>query len=116
MMVAVVALVVAVWAASAATVWAVLAAAAALGAAYGITQIARLADIRHVADPARLGFATSAYQALSYLGFALPYLLTLSHAHLGWSPVTGLCAVLTLAVASLLWLGVSGRWGQGARA
>jgi MFS family permease len=114
MVVAVVALIVAVWAASAMTTWAVFLAAAALGAAYGITQFAGLADIQHVADPARLGFATSSYQALSYLGFALPYLLTLSHAHLGWSAVTGLWAVLILAVASLLWLGVSGRWGQGA--
>jgi Major Facilitator Superfamily len=106
MMVAVAALVVAVWAASAATVWAVLVAAGALGVAYGITQFAGLADIQNAADPARLGFATSAYQALSYLGFAVPYLLTLGHAHLGWSPVAGLCTVLILAVASLLWLSV----------
>jgi MFS family permease len=116
MTVAVVALIVAVWAASALAVWAVLVAAGVLGAAYGITQFAGLADIQRVADPTRLGVATSAYQALSYLGFALPYLLTLSHAHFGWSPVTGLCAVLILAVASLLWLSVSGHQARAARA
>lgn len=104
MLVAVVGLVVAVWAASAATVCAVLVAAAVLGAAYGVTQFAGLADIQRVADPSRLGVATSAYQALSYLGFALPYLLTLGRTQLGWSPVTGLCLVSVLAVASLLWL------------
>ena len=111
MMVAVGALIVAAWAASAASVCAVLVAAAVLGAAYGVTQFAGLADIQHVAEPARLGVGTSAYQALSYLGFALPYLLTLGHARLGWSPVTGLCAVSILAVASLVWLSVSGRRG-----
>ena len=111
MMVAVGALIVAAWAASAASVCAVLVAAAVLGAAYGVTQFAGLADIQRVADPARLGVGTSAYQALSYLGFALPFLLTLGHARLGWSPVTGLCAVSILAVASLVWLSVSGRRG-----
>lgn len=104
MAVVVVALAVAVWAASAATVWAVLIAAVGLGAAYGIAQFAGLADIQAVADPARLGVASSTYQALSYLGFALPYLLTLGHSHVGWSPAGGLCAVLILAVASTAWL------------
>jgi MFS family permease len=112
MLIAVGALIVAVWAASAATVWAVLIAAAVLGAAYGVTQFAGLADIQRVAEPARLGVATSAYQALSYLGFAVPYLLTLGHAHLGWSPVTGLSVVSAVAVVSLLWLTVSGRRGR----
>jgi predicted MFS family arabinose efflux permease len=112
MLIAVGALLVAVWAASAATVWAVLIAAAVLGAAYGVTQFAGLADIQRVAEPARLGVATSAYQALSYLGFAVPYLLTLGHARLGWTPVTGLCVVSAAALASLLWLGVGGRRGR----
>jgi MFS family permease len=52
---------------------------AGLGAAYGMTQFAGLADIQHVAQPSRLGVATSAYQALSYLGFSLPFLLTVGH-------------------------------------
>lgn len=112
MLVAVGALLVAVWAASAATVWTVLIAAAVLGAAYGVTQFAGLADIQRVAAPARLGVATSAYQALSYLGFAVPYLLTLGHSRLGWSPETGLCVVSAAAVASLLWLSVGGRRGR----
>jgi MFS family permease len=107
MVVVVLALVVALWAASAATVWAVLLAAVGLGAAYGIAQFAGLDDIQRVAAPASLGVATSAYQALSYLGFALPYLLTLSRTGFGWSPATGLSAVLVLAVAALAWLAAS---------
>ncbi|WP_158090372.1 MFS transporter [Mycobacterium sp. IEC1808] len=116
MLIAVGALIVAVWAASASSVWAVLIAAAVLGAAYGVTQFAGLADIQRVAEPARLGVATSAYQALSYLGFAVPYLLTLGHAHLGWSAMTGLCVVTAAAFASLLWLSVGRRWGRRRRA
>ena len=115
MVVVVVALVVAVWAASAATVWAVFVAAAGLGAAYGIALFAGLADVQAIADPARLGVATSAFQAVSYLGFALPYLLTLSHSRLGWSPVTGLTAVLILAVVSAIWLGANGNRATGRR-
>jgi len=57
-----------------------------------MAQFAGLADVQHVADRSQLGFATSAYQALSYLGFALPYLLILCHAYFGWSPVAGLFA------------------------
>jgi hypothetical protein len=91
------------------TVCAVLVAATVLGAAYGVTQFAGLADIQRVAHPARLGVATSAYQALGYLGFAVPYLLTLGHVRLGWSPVTGLCVVSMAAIASLLWPSVGGR-------
>lgn len=41
---------------------------------------------------------------MSYLGFALPYLLTLGYLRAGWSPVEGLCVVLALGMASLLWL------------
>ncbi|OBI59608.1 MFS transporter [Mycobacterium sp. E796] len=116
MLIAVGALLVAVWAACASSVWAVLIAAAVLGAAYGVTQFAGLADIQRVAEPARLGVATSAYQALSYVGFAVPYLLTLGHAHLGWSAVTGLWVVTAAALASLLWLSVGRRWDRRRRA
>lgn len=109
MMTAVVALIVATWAAAASTVWSVLIAATALGAAYGVTQFAGLADIQHTAPPAQLGAATSAYQALSYLGFALPYVLTSLHNHWGWSPTQGLSVVVVLAVLATAWLAVANR-------
>lgn len=100
--VTVVALAVAVWAAAASTMGAVILAEIALGAAYGVTQFAGLANIQHIAPPALLGYATSAYQALAYIGFALPYLLSLAHAALGWSPTLGLTFVTALAVAATL--------------
>lgn len=55
MVVVVISLIGAARAASSGTVWATLAAAAALGAVYGITQFAGLADIQHVAERSRLG-------------------------------------------------------------
>lgn len=107
--VAVVALGSSVWAAAVSTIGAVLVAAVLLGAAYGVTQLAGLADIQQVAPPAHLGAATSAYQALSYLGFAVPYLLSLAHTGLGWSPTVGLAVVTGLAVVSTVVLSVGRR-------
>lgn len=59
-----------------------------LGAGYGITQFAGLAEIQHIADPRSLGTATAAYQILSYTGFAFPFVMALigSSGHL--SPPT----------------------------
>ncbi len=98
--VTVIALGVAVGAAAVSTTWAVIVAEIALGAAYGITQFAGLADIQQIAPPALLGYATSTYQALAYIGFAVPYLLALTHAGLGWSPTLGLTVVTAIAVAA----------------
>jgi hypothetical protein len=100
--VAIVALGIAAWAAAASTMGAVIVAEIALGAAYGVTRFAGLANVQHVAPPALLGYATSAYQALAYIGFAVPYLLSLTHVALGWSPALGLTVVTALATAAAL--------------
>jgi MFS family permease len=109
MVVVVVALLGATWAASTATVWAVFIAAGLLGIAYGAALYAGIADIQHAARPAQLGVATSSFQAISYLGFAFPYLLTLAHSRFGWSPANGLIAVTAVAVVCAAWLSVSTR-------
>ncbi|WP_328523084.1 MFS transporter [Kribbella sp. NBC_00359] len=100
----VVALSVAVWAAATATVLPVLTACIALGAAYGITQFAGLSDVQRVAHPARLGSATAAYQALCYVGFAVPYLLTISHTRFDWTALHALTITLVVATVAALWL------------
>jgi predicted MFS family arabinose efflux permease len=99
----------ATWAASAATVWAVFIAASLLGVAYGAALYAGIADIQHAALPAQLGVATSSFQAISYIGFAFPYLLTLAHSQLGWSPANGLTALTVVAVVCAIWLSISTR-------
>jgi MFS family permease len=109
MVLVVAALLGAIWAASAATVWAVFIAAGLLGVAYGAALYAGIADIQHAARPAQLGLATSWFQAISYLGFAFPYLLTLAHSRFGWSPATGLTAVTVVAVICAAWLSITTR-------
>jgi MFS family permease len=109
MVLVVAALLGAMWAASAATVWAVFIAAGLLGVAYGAALYAGIADIQHAARPAQLGLATSWFQAISYLGFAFPYLLTLAHSRFGWSPATGLTAVTVVAVICAAWLSITTR-------
>jgi predicted MFS family arabinose efflux permease len=109
MVVVIAALLGASWAASTATVWAVFIAAGLLGVAYGAALYAGIADIQHVARPAQLGVATSSFQAISYLGFAFPYLLTLAHSQLGWSPANGLTALTIVAVVCAIWLSMTTR-------
>lgn len=115
MFLTVAALMVGVWATAALSVCAVLVAALVLGAAYGITQFAGLAHVQQVARSTQLGAATSSYQALSYLGFAFPYLLALSQNHLGWSAAQGLSVVVVLAAATTIWLALVDRSGQQVR-
>ena len=94
----------AIWAVSASSVTMVIVAAVVMGVAYGVTQYAGLADIQQVAGHHQLGVATSAYQALSYVGFALPYALALSTATLGWRPQYGLTAAMAAVAVCALWL------------
>ncbi|PXX63193.1 putative MFS family arabinose efflux permease [Nocardia tenerifensis] len=94
----------AAWAAVAATPLLVLLACALLGVAYGVTQFTGLVEVQRVAPAHRLGTATAAYQVLSYLGFALPYLLSLAQTQLHATPTTLLLAVLGLAAALTAWL------------
>jgi hypothetical protein len=95
---------VAAWAATAGSAGIALLAEVVLGAAYGLTLLAGLSAVQRVADPAGLGAATATYQAICYLGFALPYLLTAAHQSWGWSPTLGLLVLLALSLAAAGWL------------
>jgi MFS family permease len=53
----------------------IVVAALLLGAGYGCAQVAGLAEVQRLAAPAELAGLTAVYQAISYLGFALPFLL-----------------------------------------
>jgi MFS family permease len=58
----------------------VVVAALLLGAGYGCAQVAGLAEVQRLAGPGELAGMTAFYQAISYLGFALPFLLaTVQH-------------------------------------
>jgi MFS family permease len=81
----------------------VVVAALVLGAAYGCCQVCGLQEVQRLARPERLAALTSAYQAVSYLGFAVPFPLAAA-GRLASPPVlllvvTGL-AVLTLGAVA----------------
>lgn len=71
----------------------------ALGAAYGYCQVCGLQEVQRLAPPHRLARLTAGYQALSYLGFALPYLLAAGQRW--WSPPALLLATAALAAVTL---------------
>jgi MFS family permease len=72
-----------------------------LGAGYGACQVCGLQEIARLARPeCRAGF-TSVYQAVSYLGFALPFILAALAGPR--SAATLLIAVAVLAAGTLIW-------------
>ena len=75
----------------------IIVAAVVLGAGYGACQVAGLLEVQRIADPAELAGLTAIYQAVSYLGFAAPFLLTLL------SPSIGLLIAAAIAALTLLW-------------
>ncbi|WP_031470803.1 MFS transporter [Sciscionella sediminilitoris] len=77
-------------------------AALVLGAAYGTCQVCGLLEVQRIAPPEHLASMTAMYQALTYLGFIVPFPL----AALGQlaSPSVLLIAVAVLAVLTLVWV------------
>lgn len=79
----------------------VAAAALALGAGYGAAQVCGLLEVQRLARPAELATLTALYQALSYLGFAAPFLL--AAAQRAVPPSVLLPVMAGLAGLTLLW-------------
>jgi MFS family permease len=96
----------AAWAADTLSLPLVLLASAVLGAGYGITQFAGLAEVQQIAVPRSLGAATATYQVLSYAGFAFPFLMSLASAHQHLSPPALLLLLLGVAAIATAWLAI----------
>lgn len=64
------------WAAAVLTMWAALVAAAALGAGYGMALLVGLQEITRIAGPYDLAGLTAVFYCFSYLGFAVPAVLS----------------------------------------
>nr|WP_067903404.1 MFS transporter [Nocardia vaccinii] len=96
----------AAWAAELRSPSLVLVASALLGGAYGVTQFCGLAEVQQAVPARSLGTATAAYQILAYLGFAFPFLLSITTAHTGYSPTALLLVVALFAVVVSAWLAV----------
>ena len=72
----------------------VLAAAVLLGCGYGFCLVFGLAEVQRLARPAELAGMTAVFQAVTYVGFGAPYLLSVLHAY---APASA----LLLAMAAL---------------
>jgi MFS family permease len=99
----------AAWAADTLSLPLVFLAAAVLGIGYGVTQVAGLAEVQHLASPRSLGTATAAYQVLSYIGFAFPLLMALATGRDRLTPAVLLLLLLGVAAAATVWLTLTTR-------
>ena len=80
----------------------VLVAALVLGAGYGCCQVCGLLEVQQLARPDELAGLPARYQAVSYLGFAAPFLLATSDR---WIPAGWLLlGVTALAILTLAWV------------
>jgi MFS family permease len=80
----------------------VIVAAILLGAGYGACQVCGFAEVHRVAGPDELAGLTAVYQAASYIGFALPFLLATAARALPASVL--LLIVAALAACTLAWV------------
>jgi MFS family permease len=72
-------------AAQAQDAWLLVPCAILLGCAYGLCLVAGLLEVQRIADESEVAGLTAAYYALTYLGFAVPYLLAVA-AHIASYP------------------------------
>jgi hypothetical protein len=83
-------------------VWLLVPCAMVLGCAYGLCLVGGLVEVQRMAGPDGLARLTAHYYALTYLGFAAPYLLALC-AHLAsYAALLSAAAVLALATAAFV--------------
>jgi MFS family permease len=81
-------------------IWLLVPCAIVLGGAYGLCLVAGLIEVQRLARADSLAALTAVYYALTYLGFALPYLLTLAHHVAGYPALLLLTAALALGTAA----------------
>jgi len=82
--------------------WLLVPCALVLGAAYGLCLVAGLIEVQSIAGPAGQARLTAGYYALTYLGFAAPYLFTLAAPLASYPTMLGITAALALATAVLV--------------
>ncbi len=85
----------------------VLAAAAVLGCGYGFCLVFGLAEVQRLARPAELAGMTAVFQAVTYVGFGAPYLLSVLHAYASASAL--LLAMAALGAVTLVFTATQAR-------
>lgn len=84
-------------------VWFLVPTAMVLGTAYGIMMVSGLREVQRIAGPGELGSLTAVFYALTYLGFFMPFVVSLIAPTVGYVPVfcvgAAVCAVSVLVTA-----------------
>lgn len=83
-------------------VWLLVPCAVVLGCAYGLCLVAGLVEVGRLAADDELAGLTAAYYALTYLGFAGPYLLALAEHLTGYPILLLISAALALGTAPVV--------------
>lgn len=82
--------------------WLLVPCAIVLGCAYGLILVAGLIEVQALAGPGGLAGLTAAYYALTYIGFATPYMLALAHRLASYPLLLTITAALALGTAALI--------------
>jgi hypothetical protein len=82
--------------------WLLVPCAIVLGSAYGLCLVAGLVEIQRLADERSVAALTAVYYALTYLGFAAPFLLALGARLTSYTLLLAGCAALALATAAFV--------------
>ncbi|MGH9103477.1 MAG: MFS transporter [Acidimicrobiales bacterium] len=80
--------------------WLLVPSGVVLGSAYGLCLVAGLVEVQRLARPGNLAGLTAAYYAVTYVGFAAPYLLALASSVAGYPLLLLMTAGLAGATAA----------------
>jgi len=83
-------------------VWLLVPCAIVLGCAYGLCLVAGLVEVQRIAQADALAGLTAAYYALTYLGFAAPFLLALAANLTSYPVLLSITAALALGTAAMV--------------
>jgi MFS family permease len=82
--------------------WLLAPSAVVLGAAYGLCLVAGLVEVQRLADHQSLAGVTAIFYAVSYLGFAAPYLISTAAGSVSYPILLLIAAALALGTAALV--------------
>jgi hypothetical protein len=83
-------------------IWLLVPCALVLGSAYGLCLVAGLLEVQRLAPERALGALTSAYYAITYLGFAAPYLMTLASGATSYAVLLLIASGLAILTAGVV--------------
>jgi len=82
--------------------WLLVPCAVVLGSAYGLCLVAGLLEVQRLAPEGALAALTAVYYAVTYIGFAAPYLITLAAKAAGYDVLLLIASGLALLTAGLV--------------